>query len=162
MLSSHLTILETDPLDPPPPLIGALLRMPWETVRQRMLTGLHARGFDDLVEAHLDVFLYPGPDGRSPGDLAKQAHRSKQALNYLLGQLEKLGYLTRRSDEEDQRFKRIHLTGRGRAVGRAIREIVLEVEAEWEQQLGTREFAQLRHLLSRLSAGQSSAGPDQP
>ena len=33
---------------PPPPLIGALLRVPWETVRDRMLTGLHDRGFNDL------------------------------------------------------------------------------------------------------------------
>ena len=134
--------------------------MPWETVRQRMLAGLHERGFNDLVEAHLDVFQYPGPDNRSPSDLAKQSHRTKQALSYLLGQLEGLGYLTRRGDEEDQRFKRIHLTGRGQTVVRAIRQIVLEVEAEWEEQLGPEAFAQLRDLLSRLSASGASADAD--
>ena len=32
----------------PPPLIGALLRMPFETVRDRMLAGLHERGYTDL------------------------------------------------------------------------------------------------------------------
>ena len=32
-----------------PPLIGALLRMSLETVRERMLERLHARGFDDLA-----------------------------------------------------------------------------------------------------------------
>ena len=40
----------------------------------------------------------------------------------------------------------------GWALGAAIREIVLEVEAEWEQQLGTREFGQLRRLLTQLHA----------
>ena len=40
---------------------------------------------------------------------------SKQALNYLLGQLERLGYLERRADPDDQRFKRIALTERGRS-----------------------------------------------
>ena len=65
---------------------------------------------------------------------------SKQALNYLLRQLEQLGYLTRDIDERDQRSKRIHATPRGLAAGEAIREIVQEVEAEWEQQLGPRKL----------------------
>jgi DNA-binding MarR family transcriptional regulator len=78
---------------------------------------------------------------------------SKQALNYLLGQIERLGYLERRQDAEDQRVKRVHLTERGRAAVRAIREIVLEVEADWERQLGRERFARLRELLERLNAG---------
>src|ERR1700745_1899648 len=91
---------------PPPPLIGALLRIPFETVRERMLAGLHERGYTDLIAAHLDVFQYPGPDNQRPIDLAAQTRMSKQALNYLLGQLEQLGYLTREIDEGDQRSKR--------------------------------------------------------
>jgi DNA-binding MarR family transcriptional regulator len=77
---------------------------------------------------------------------------SKQALNYLLGQLEHLGYLTRETDSGDQRSKRIHATSRGRAAGKAIREIVGEVEAEWAHQLGPEKFAQLRDLLAQLNA----------
>jgi DNA-binding MarR family transcriptional regulator len=137
---------------PPPPLIGALLRIPFETVRDRMLTGLHERGYTDLIAAHLDVFQYPGPENQRPIDLAAQTRMSKQALNYLLRQLEQLGYLTRDIDERDQRSKRIHATPRGLAAGKAIREIVQEVEAEWEQQLGPRNFSQLRDLLAQLYA----------
>jgi DNA-binding MarR family transcriptional regulator len=137
---------------PPPPLIGALLRIPFETVRDRMLAGLHERGYTDLIAAHLDVFQYPGPENQRPSELATKTRMSKQALNYLLGQLEQLGYLTRETDESDQRSKRIRLTPRGLAAGMAIREIVQEVEAEWEQQLGPRKFAQLRDLLMQLNA----------
>jgi len=43
-------------------LIGALLRIPWEIVRERMLEGLHQRGFTDLIPADLTVLQYPGPD----------------------------------------------------------------------------------------------------
>ena len=156
MLSSDFT--HAPPRGPtrPPPLIGALLRVPFETVRERMLAGLHERGFRDLVAAHLDVFQYPGPDNQRPSELAKRARISKQALNYLLGQMEQLGYLERRQDAEDQRFKRVHLTKRGQAAVRAIREIVLEVEADWERELGARRFAQLRSLLEHLNA--STAG----
>ena len=53
-----------------PPLIGALLRVPWEAVQRRMLERLHERGFDDLDAAHLTVFQYPGPQGARPSELA--------------------------------------------------------------------------------------------
>jgi DNA-binding MarR family transcriptional regulator len=145
-----------------PPLIGALLRMPWEIVRQRMLDGLHQRGFTDLVPAHLTVLQYPGPDGQRPSELADRVRISKQALNYLLGQMEDLGYLTRETDNEDQRAKRVRLTARGHAVIQNIREIVAEVETEWETQLGAASFAQLRDLLTQLRAITSTPPPQPP
>ena len=142
-----------------PPLIGALLRMPWEIVRQRMLDGLHQRGFTDLVPAHLTVLQYPGPDGQRPSELADRVRISKQALNYLLGQMQDLGYLTREADSQDQRAKRVNLTARGHAVIQGIREIVAEVETEWETQLGASSFAQLRALLTQLWAMTSTPTP---
>src|SRR5690349_11963376 len=128
--------------DPPvgPPLIGALLRMPWEVVRQRMLERLHERGLDDLDVPHLNVLQYPGPDGVRPSELAARLRVSKQALNYLLGQLERLGYLERVADEQDLRSRRIALTARGHEALRVIRDAVAEVEAEWAEQLGPRRF----------------------
>lgn len=147
--SSDLTQLNRTPALPPP-LIGALLRVPWETVRERMLAGLHERGFTDLVSAHVDVWRYPGPENQRPSELATQTRMTKQALNYLLGQLEKLGYLTRKTDSNDQRSKRIRLTPKGHAATTAIYEIVQQVEEEWEQQMGPRNFGQLRRLLTQL------------
>ena len=134
-----------------PPLIGALLRMPWESVLERLLAGLRERGFTDLGASHLSVLQWPGPDDLRPSELAAQSRMSKQALNYLLGQLERLGYLERRDDPRDQRFKRIALTERGRQAALAMRDIVRDVEAEWEQQLGRERFAELRLLLTDLN-----------
>jgi len=133
-----------------PPLIGALLRVPWEAVQRHMLQRLHDHGFDDLDAAHLNVFQYPGPQGARPTDLAGRLRMSKQALNYLLGQLERLGYLERRPDPDDQRSKRVALTPRGVSAVEVIREAVGEVESDWEQQLGAKRFAQLRTLLLEL------------
>ena len=135
-----------------PPLIGALLRMPWETLLERMLTGLHQRGFTDLGAPHLTVLQWPGPDDLRPSELATRTRMSKQALNYLLGQLERNGYLQRRDDPHDQRFKRIALTRRGQRAARAMRDIVREVEAEWQQQLGPHRFDELRTLLTDLNS----------
>jgi DNA-binding MarR family transcriptional regulator len=134
-----------------PPLIGALLRMPWERVLERLLAGLHERGFTDLGPAHLTVLQWPGPDDLRPSELAARTGISKQALNYLLGQLERLGYLQRHDDPRDLRFKRIALTERGQRAARAMRDIVRELEAEWAQGLGPERFAELRLLLTDLN-----------
>jgi DNA-binding MarR family transcriptional regulator len=81
------------------------------------------------------------------GDCDEPLQMSKQALNYLLGQLESLGYLERQPDPDDLRSKRVALTGRGEAAIRVIRDAVGELETTWAQQLGQRRFAQLRSLL---------------
>ena len=137
--------------DPPPPLIGALLRMPWEVVQRRMLDRLHEHGFGDLDVPHLNVLRYPGPEGARPSELAARLGMTKQALNYLLGELERLGYLERRPDRDDARSRRIALTDRGWALVPVIRDAVADVEREWARALGAKRFAQLRTLLVELN-----------
>jgi DNA-binding MarR family transcriptional regulator len=132
-------------------LIGALLRMPVDAVLERMLAGLHEDGFGDLNAAHLPLLRYPGPENRRPSDLAGEVRMTKQAMNYLLGELERLGYLTRREDPEDRRSRRVHLTDRGRRVIRSIRATVSRIESEWEDELGATRFAELRELLVDLN-----------
>src|SRR5712691_8671331 len=134
-----------------PPLIGALLRIPWEAVQRHMLERLHEHGCDDLDAAHHNVFQYPGPQGARPTELATRLRISKQALNYLLGELERLDYLERRPDPDDLRSKRVALTRRGTSAIRVIREAVGEVENAWAQELGSRRFSQLRRLLLELN-----------
>jgi DNA-binding MarR family transcriptional regulator len=137
--------------NPPPPLIGALLRTPWETVQRHMLERLHERGFADFDAAYLSVFQYPGPQGVRPSDLAARLRISKQALNHLLTQLEKLGYISRHPDPDDLRSKRITLTARGNSAVGVIREAVAEIETSWARQLGAKRFDELRRLLLDVS-----------
>jgi len=134
-----------------PPLIGALLRMPWEAVQERMLERLHAEGFSDFDASYLTVFQYPGPQGQRPSELAARLRVSKQALNHLLGQLEQRGYLSRDADPEDGRSKRIRLTPRGTKAAIVIRAAVTEMEERWTHQLGPNRFNQLRALLQDLT-----------
>ena len=103
-----------------PPMIGALLRGPWEAVQRRMLERLHDQGFADLDFAHLNVFQYPGPQGARPSELAARLGMTKQALNYLLGELERLEYLQRQQHPDGHRGS----AARG-ACGKACGETVL-------------------------------------
>jgi DNA-binding MarR family transcriptional regulator len=148
-MSSDLT--HTEEAGVGPPMIGALLRMPLDVVRRRMVEGLHADGFTDLNAAHLPVLRWPGPDGRRPADLAREAAMTRQAMNYLLGELERLGYLVRRDDPADRRWKRVHLTDRGRGVVTSMRATVRAIEREWEDELGAGRMARLRDLLQDLN-----------
>ena len=147
------------PADLPGPLIGALLRVPYEAVREHILVRLHAAGFDDIDQAHFTVLQYPGPQGRRPSEITAHARVSKQAMNYLLNQLEERGYFERRADPEDARSKRIVLTRRGEAVRRTIRDAATELEREWATLLGTRRFAMLKRLLRELYDARVQAAP---
>ena len=118
---------------------------------RRMLTRLHEHGFDDLDAPHLNLLVYPGPQGARPSELASRRGMSKQAVNYLLGELERLGYLDRRTDPDDRRSKRVALTRRGERAAHTIRDAVRELERDWEKQLGRESFSQLRNLLLELN-----------
>jgi DNA-binding MarR family transcriptional regulator len=129
--------------------------MPLDVVQARMLAALQEDGFTDLNAAHLAVLRWPGPENRRPSDLAREVRMTKQAMNYLIGDLERLGYLTRRDDPNDQRSKRVHLTERGQAVVPTIRKAVRQLEVEWERELGRARLRQLRELLADLNATSS-------
>jgi DNA-binding MarR family transcriptional regulator len=133
------------------PLLGALMRMPVDEIRRRMLAALHEQGFDDLIPAHLIVLRWPGPDGLRPIEVAEQTGMSKQALNYLLGQLEETGYLERVDDPDDRRSKRIRMTKRGWAAGEVMRAAVGEVEREFVDAHGEKELETLLELLINLN-----------
>ncbi|MGH2860075.1 MAG: MarR family winged helix-turn-helix transcriptional regulator [Solirubrobacteraceae bacterium] len=152
MTSRKKSSVFTDPREKfGPPMIGALLRMPWERVLRGMLERLHAEGFEDLDLTHMNLILYPGPQGARPSELAAQRGMSKQAVNYLLGQLETLGYLERQPDPSDRRSKRIALTDRGERAAYTIRDAVRDIEQDWEAQLGQDRFAQLKALLLEIN-----------
>src|SRR5262245_64702126 len=134
-----------------PAKIGALLRLPWEAVTHRILRALHEQGFDDIDAPQLGVILWPGPEGMRPSELAARMRVTKEALNYLLGDLERLGYLERHPDPDDRRARRLALTDRGRALVPIIRGAVSDAERDWAATLGEARFEQHRELLVELN-----------
>ncbi len=131
-------------------LIGALLRVPAQAIHRRIVSELNAAGFDGLALPHLAVLQFPGPDGVRPGTLAERAGMSKQAMNQLLRSLEALGYIVRSGAPQEGRARIVRFTKRGRAAYAKIHGILRGIEREWSAELGPRDFAQLKALLSRV------------
>jgi DNA-binding MarR family transcriptional regulator len=132
------------------PYVGALLRMANAVSRERSLRKLVERGFTDLNQALLSGFFWPPPDGARPIDLAARANVTKQAMNYIIGELEKLGYMERRRARAGGR-RLVHLTARGWQVFETIWTAQKELQAEWAEALGRRRFEAFMAALRRLS-----------
>ena len=132
------------------PYIGALLRMGLDVARARILDALAEAGLGDLNLTHLGLFQYPPVDGGRPSDVAKRLRISKQALNHILGQLERLGYLERRS-EAGSRQTTVRYTERGWRVFDTTIAAMQRLEADWQNQIGKRRFAELKATMKELA-----------
>ena len=131
------------------PLIGSLLRLPREVIVNRMLLAVHSHDFD-ITATELNVFMYPGPEGRRPADLARQCGMSRQAMNYVLSGLERRGFLERHSGTSAT-ARLVRLTAKGWQVIKVMRRCVAEIEREWGRYLGERRFKALSETLRDLS-----------
>ncbi|HEX5998110.1 MAG TPA: MarR family transcriptional regulator [Hyphomicrobiaceae bacterium] len=133
-----------------PPFIGALLRLTWQRVRSRIHEAVREAGFTDLDEAHLAVFSYPLPDGVRPSELARNMRMSRQAINYLIVQMEESGYLERRAPPGSDR-RRIYLSEHGKRVGETIYACLRQLQAEWSSEVGNDQFNTFMDVLRQLS-----------
>jgi len=134
-----------------PPFFGALLRVTWEHVRDQLHRAIHDAGFTDLQEAHFPVFTYPVPDGVRPSELARQKRMSRQAMNYLIVQLEELGYVERRAPEGSDR-RLIYLSTRGKQVVEMMLACIRQLHTEWAHEIGEQRFNDFVDVLQQLSA----------
>ena len=85
-----------------------------------------------------------------PIDLAEQANMTKQAMNYRIGELEKLGYMERRGDGAGGR-RLVYLTRRGWQVFEAIWTAQKQLQREWAAKLGKKRFDEFMNTLRQLS-----------
>jgi DNA-binding MarR family transcriptional regulator len=126
-----------------------MLRVLWQDVRDRIHLMFEAEG-RDLRAEHLAILQYPGPDNQRPSTLAARSGMSRQAINHLLGHLERAGYVKRYPDPADAKARLVRLTPAGRRLYQQIQATAEEVEAEWAQAVGPGRIEDLRDTLSTL------------
>lgn len=158
MAASRQAINERFPHDPASddPLIGARLRLALAAVEERIEQALRDEGFSDLNRAHFKVLRFPPPENERPIDLAQRAGMTKQAMNYLLAQLEEMGYVQRLA-EGGSTGRLVSLTEKGWTVAKVQRATVRTVEKEWSDLVGERRFKALSAALDELMAARSGS-----
>lgn len=139
------------------PAIGGLLRTVWKLHRDQMYERLVAAGYPDVTRAQFALLRFPGVDGMRPGEAAELAGLSKQAVNDLLGELERSGFLERKPHPADRRGRVVRLTPRGRRLQHTTHQISRELEADWAAHVGKERIASLKQTLEDMIAASSRA-----
>jgi DNA-binding MarR family transcriptional regulator len=117
----------------------------------RLLEGLREAGVEGLRPTHNAVLRFLDEDGTRASELARRSGLTRQALTQIVDDLEKLGYVTRRSDADDRRAKLVVYTDRGREAFRTSRAIIAAIERDGERRLGRQRYTHLREGLATLA-----------
>jgi len=132
-------------------MIGALLYLPVQVIERRVTQAVAGYGFSDYRPTHRIVFQFCRPEGSRLTELAERAGVTKQTMGETVEYLVQHGYFERVPDPTDGRATLIRRTERGWDVSRIARQVVEELQQEWAQGLGEKEFAQLLQHLRRLA-----------
>lgn len=142
---------DSNATDPGSPMLGALLRIPFQETVRRIQLHLAAVGFGDLRPAHLTVFQHLDPVGTRQTELAERAQVTKQSMGYLVKHLLAGGYVELIDDPVDRRASLVRRTLRGDHVDREARTALAALEDEWANNLGARRYDELKTTLRSLT-----------
>ncbi len=90
-------------------------------------------------------------EGIRPTALAGHVGMTKQSLGEFVVALEEAGLLRVDVDPLDRRARIVSPTAKGAKLQARILEIIAEVEAEWEKQVGPKQWATFRSVLASLA-----------
>jgi DNA-binding MarR family transcriptional regulator len=130
--------------------IGQLLGRALRAFRLELYQRAIDARYDDIREAHLQVFGALDWRGTRLTDLAARANMTPPAMAELVDELQAAGYLERRPDPSDGRAKLIRPTRKGRRAIAAALRAVRAIEGEYGLVLGAERFEALRDGLESL------------
>jgi DNA-binding MarR family transcriptional regulator len=150
--------MSSDPssLPIPPASVGALLRIAWADLIDQVFRELADAGFTDLRPVHQPILRDLLTAGQRPTELAARLGLSKQSVNDMLRELERLGYITLVPDPEDGRAKRTQVTERGWQLGVEAARRGNEIGQRWAALVGEERYAIFEEVLREIVAGISA------
>lgn len=89
-------------------------------------------------------------DQISSSELGKRAELDSATLTGILDRLEAAGFLERKSNPDDRRSIHIHLTPKGRALGRETTELLIAANREFLQMLNEKQIKELFSIIQTL------------
>ncbi len=141
-----------------PQLVSQALSAVMDDLHQHLV----ASGYDDLRPTHLlNVLRFIDCDGTRPGELARRAAMTPQAMSELVSYLERRDYVRRVSDPADGRGRVVVYSDRGTHAAEVATTFFADVEARWGAIVGPDRLRDVRSALADiLGAGASDDGVD--
>jgi len=106
------------------------------------------------------LFALWDEDGQTHTELAGRLHVQASTVTKMVQRMEKVGFIERRDDPDDQRVSRVYLTAAGHAIREDVYRVLHQLEEETfagftleEQVLLRRFFLQMRENLLRAGGG---------
>ncbi len=139
-------------------LLLRLLFRTTDVMNRTMADRIRARGFPDFQNSFTGVLVHIDTEGTRIGRIAGRMGVSRQAVSQQLREIEARGYVERVADPEDGRAVIARHTKAGRSVLITAIEVMLGIETEYEDILGSDGLARLKRLLARLAGAIDPAG----
>lgn len=131
--------------------IGRLLLTGVTNWQDALVRGLQSKGFRKFRASHMNLLRHLDLEGTRITEIADRARLSKQAIGQLVASCEAERLVRIVPDPMDRRAKIVVFSDLGKAVIDAERDVMARMDAELEMLLGSRNFAELRRSLIRLS-----------
>jgi DNA-binding MarR family transcriptional regulator len=131
--------------------IGSLLKKIYRSYSNDLLDSLQQKGFIDLRPSFLEILMYVC-DHEAPSIkmIGMSCGLKKQTMTSHLNELEKRGYILRKTGENDRREQKVHLTEYGQRFKITLLEVINDLEADYLRTLGEVELDRIVHMLENF------------
>lgn len=132
-------------------IIGSLLKKIYRIYSSDLLLALQEKGFIDLRPSFLEILMYVcDTDAPSIKEIGFACGLKKQTMTSHLNELEKRGYILRKTGEKDKREQRVFLTDYGAKFKVSLLEVINDLEANYLVSVGDVELDRIMHTLDNL------------
>ncbi|WP_400163462.1 MarR family winged helix-turn-helix transcriptional regulator [Brevibacillus sp. TJ4] len=127
-------------------------------VFMRRVLKLHRQNVDLLISKY-EVLPGQPPillrllkeDGMVQKELAEEIYIKPATLTVTIDRMEKVGFVIRQPDPQDQRISRVFLTEKGRTAALAVREVMRELELKCFEHFSEEEKELFRSMLTKVN-----------
>jgi DNA-binding MarR family transcriptional regulator len=131
--------------------IGSYLKRIYRIYNNQLLNVLQEKGFTDLRPSFLEVLLYIcESEGPTIKEIGNSCGLKKQTMTSHLNELQKRGYIVRKSSETDKREQRIFLTDYGEKFRFSLFEALERIEEAFIKDIGDIELDRINTTLENM------------
>jgi DNA-binding MarR family transcriptional regulator len=143
-------------------IIGSLLKKIYRKFNQDLLEALQAKGFLDLRPSFLEILLFVcDVDAPSIKEIGFACGLKKQTMTSHLNELEKRGYIVRRTGLRDKRELKVFLTEYGQKFKVILLEVITDLEQVYLTSIGEVEMERIAHTLDNFYGKINNTNVDQ-